>query len=252
MKIFFEVVEKTGNYEGRATRREFWLFTLLFYLFLFVLFIIEEIFISLKPYLSSLYSLSFIGTIICLNNRRLHDSGRSGWWQLIGLIPLVGWILFAYFMLQPSDEDNKYGSKVERSNQQSSVVDELINEYERERKFFQMCKRKIIFKLGFSVCRHCVYCNGEGDHAKGFRESFLFNTAKCEFNKYKDADRLDYTDLRKIHRCPAFMPVLYNFKGYAINPSEINTIYKRRKETLFLVSGWLVAILVAVLQNFWI
>ncbi|MCX2842384.1 DUF805 domain-containing protein [Microbulbifer thermotolerans] len=113
MKSFFKVVEETGNYEGRATRREFWLFNLWYYLILFVFFVLEEMFVSLKPYLSSFYILSFIGTNICLNNRRLHDSGRSGWWQLTGLIPLVGWLIFIYFMVQPSDKDNEYGPSIQ-------------------------------------------------------------------------------------------------------------------------------------------
>ncbi|MEM7379267.1 MAG: DUF805 domain-containing protein, partial [Pseudomonadota bacterium] len=41
--------------------------------------------------------------------RRLHDSGRSGWWQLISLIPLIGWIALIYFMVQPSEGDNRFG-----------------------------------------------------------------------------------------------------------------------------------------------
>lgn len=85
MNIFFEVIEKTGDYEGRFTRREFWLFTLWYYL-------------------------SFVGSYICLNNPRLYDSGRSGWWQLVSLFPLVGWAFYMYFMVQPSEGDNKYGS----------------------------------------------------------------------------------------------------------------------------------------------
>ncbi|WP_353057026.1 DUF805 domain-containing protein [Microbulbifer sp. TRSA001] len=117
MKIFFDVVDKTGDYEGRSTRREFWLFTIWYCLLYFAFLVLEEVFSNLKPYISSLYLLSFVGTYICLNNRRLHDSGRSGWWQLISLIPLVGWAFYVYFMVQPSDDDNKYGSKIQTDTQ---------------------------------------------------------------------------------------------------------------------------------------
>jgi uncharacterized membrane protein YhaH (DUF805 family) len=41
--------------------------------------------------------------------RRLHDTGRSGWWQLISLIPIVGWIILLVFMVQDSHPDNQHG-----------------------------------------------------------------------------------------------------------------------------------------------
>ena len=42
--------------------------------------------------------------------RRLHDTGRTGWWILIGLIPLIGWIVLLIFYLEKGDPgDNEYG-----------------------------------------------------------------------------------------------------------------------------------------------
>jgi uncharacterized membrane protein YhaH (DUF805 family) len=41
--------------------------------------------------------------------RRLHDTSRTGWWILIGLIPIVGWIILIVFYVQDSHPDNKYG-----------------------------------------------------------------------------------------------------------------------------------------------
>ncbi len=41
--------------------------------------------------------------------RRLHDTSRSGWWVLIGLIPIVGWIVLIVFYVQDSHPDNQYG-----------------------------------------------------------------------------------------------------------------------------------------------
>ncbi|WP_232504214.1 DUF805 domain-containing protein [Shewanella benthica] len=51
----------------------------------------------------------FIPTIaICA--RRLHDAGRSGWWQLIGLIPLIGAIVLLVFYVLDSIGENEYGA----------------------------------------------------------------------------------------------------------------------------------------------
>ena len=42
--------------------------------------------------------------------RRLHDTGRSGWWSLILLVPVIGFFVFLYWMIRPSDPtENAYG-----------------------------------------------------------------------------------------------------------------------------------------------
>ena len=43
--------------------------------------------------------------------RRLHDTGRTGWWVLIGLIPFIGWIVLLIFALLDSTGDNEYGPR---------------------------------------------------------------------------------------------------------------------------------------------
>ena len=59
----------------------------------------------------SLYSLGTLVPNLAVGVRRLHDTGRSGWWSLIGLIPLVGWILLIIWYCQKEDEaENRYGS----------------------------------------------------------------------------------------------------------------------------------------------
>ena len=57
------------------------------------------------------YSLGTLVPNLAVGVRRLHDTGRSGWWSLIGLIPLVGWILLIIWYCQKENEaENRYGS----------------------------------------------------------------------------------------------------------------------------------------------
>ena len=57
-----------------------------------------------------IYSLGIIIPSLAVSVRRLHDVGRSGWWLIIGLIPIVGWILTLIWYVSDSEaEENKYG-----------------------------------------------------------------------------------------------------------------------------------------------
>ncbi len=59
--------------------------------------------------LSPLYSLALLIPSIAVAIRRLHDVGKSGWWLLLGFVPLVGLVLL-YFMVQDSQPGgNEYG-----------------------------------------------------------------------------------------------------------------------------------------------
>jgi uncharacterized membrane protein YhaH (DUF805 family) len=79
-------------FRGRASRSEFWWWTL-------ASFIIEAVLRGLQEASSAfgvlglLYALAVIVPQFALAARRLHDTNRSGWWQLLGLIPIVGWII---------------------------------------------------------------------------------------------------------------------------------------------------------------
>ena len=60
--------------------------------------------------LGGLLSLALLLPILAVTARRLHDIGKSGWLMLIGLIPLIGWLLLIYWYVQPSAEGaNDYG-----------------------------------------------------------------------------------------------------------------------------------------------
>ena len=60
--------------------------------------------------LQGLYDLAVLIPSIAVTVRRLHDTGRTGWWILIGLIPVIGGIVLLIFMLLDSEPgENQYG-----------------------------------------------------------------------------------------------------------------------------------------------
>ncbi len=107
-----------GNYakfSGRATRSEFWWFVLFYVIVYVILGALSGVYsASGEPnMLFGILLLIFVlGTIVpylAVGARRLHDIGKSGWWQLIAIIPLVGLVLI-YFWAQKSQEgSNQYG-----------------------------------------------------------------------------------------------------------------------------------------------
>jgi uncharacterized membrane protein YhaH (DUF805 family) len=82
--------QKYAVFKGRASRSEFWWVILANAIIGIVL---GAIFRGDARVVSLLWDLATIVPSIALNARRLHDIDKSGWWQLIGLIPIVGWII---------------------------------------------------------------------------------------------------------------------------------------------------------------
>lgn len=95
-------------FSGRARRSEYWFFTL----FLVVVYIVAAIIDSVLgtyPLLYSLVAAGFFLPSIAVSVRRLHDTDRSGWLLLLGLIPLVGFIILIVWAASDSKPANQYG-----------------------------------------------------------------------------------------------------------------------------------------------
>ena len=118
---YLQVLKKYIVFSGRARRNEFWMFQI-FNTLTFIIFpIISTIFPIIIGWdldlILIVYGLSMglygLGTLIpslAVSIRRLHDTGRSGWRLLVGLMPLVGWILTLIWYLSDSEaRENKYG-----------------------------------------------------------------------------------------------------------------------------------------------
>jgi len=110
MNWYIEVLKKYAVFSGRASRTEYWMFFLFNIIIAFVLAIIEGL-IGSPGVVGLLYGLAVLIPGIAVAVRRLHDTDRTGWWLLIGFVPLVGLIVLIVFLVLPSMEgDNQYGS----------------------------------------------------------------------------------------------------------------------------------------------
>jgi len=94
---------KYAEFNGRAARSEFWWWVLFVFLASCALSIIS-------PMLSGLFSLGVLLPNIAIGARRLHDTDRSGWFQLVVIIPLIGWLLMIYWCVQEAKEPNRFGT----------------------------------------------------------------------------------------------------------------------------------------------
>ncbi len=109
MNWYLQVLKKYAVFSGRARRKEYWYFFLFNMIISFVLGLIGN-WVGIHTVLSGLYSLAVLLPSLGVSIRRLHDTGRNGWWLLIGLIPLIGAIILLIYMVSDSQEGtNQYG-----------------------------------------------------------------------------------------------------------------------------------------------
>ncbi|MEU3986496.1 DUF805 domain-containing protein [Streptomyces sp. NPDC026672] len=108
MNYFIEALKKYAVFSGRARRKEYWMFALFSIIVYAVFFAIG--FAIKAPYIVGIVGLALLLPAWGVAVRRLHDSGRSGWWLLFGIIPLVGPItLLVFYCLESEAGTNKYG-----------------------------------------------------------------------------------------------------------------------------------------------
>jgi uncharacterized membrane protein YhaH (DUF805 family) len=109
-------LRRYAEFSGRSRRKEYWMFYLFCIIVAVVLSVIEGI-LGLTGMVGGVYgpltTIFLLGILIpsiAAGIRRLHDTDRSGWWMLIGLVPLIGPIvLLVFFVSDGTNGPNKFG-----------------------------------------------------------------------------------------------------------------------------------------------
>ena len=115
MSWYIKVLKNYAVFSGRARRKEYWMFVLFYVIFAVILTIIDVVTgLYSKTYniglLTTIYGLAMLVPTLAVSVRRLHDTNHSGWWYLIGLVPLAGAIILLVFFCRDSDPIyNQYG-----------------------------------------------------------------------------------------------------------------------------------------------
>lgn len=138
------VFENYANFSGRARRSEYWYFTLCNFIITLALYILIILSIVISHdsenpgilfYLIygvlSLYALATFIPSLAVIVRRLHDTGKSGWYYLIGLIPLVGAILILIALVTDSQPgSNQWGPNPKETDDSiNEIGNDLIERY---------------------------------------------------------------------------------------------------------------------------
>ena len=86
-----------ANFSGRARRSEYWWFCLLNFI------------LGIIPIVNIIWALIVLLPSLAVCVRRLHDTGRSGWWLLLALVPIVNIVLIVFYLSDSQPGANQYG-----------------------------------------------------------------------------------------------------------------------------------------------
>jgi uncharacterized membrane protein YhaH (DUF805 family) len=136
MHYYFDVLKRYWDFHGRSARKEFWMFMLFQVIITIILIVIDNLLdtqivlhqwapiggdpaagidpTTVRPaeigILQCIYTLAVFLPCLGLAIRRLHDTGRSGWWWLLNFACCIGGVvLFVFYVLPGTQGDNKYG-----------------------------------------------------------------------------------------------------------------------------------------------
>ena len=102
MEWYLTVLKKYAVFSGRARRKEYWYFVLFNFIVALVLGVVDNV-LGTGGLLGIVYMLGVFIPGLAVAIRRLHDTGRSGWWILIGFVPIIGVIVLIVFLVSGTE-----------------------------------------------------------------------------------------------------------------------------------------------------
>lgn len=114
MEWYLKVLKNYVGFSGRARRKEYWMYSLFTLVALLLAMLLDGLLgLRGESGVGALYTLYALATLLpglAVSVRRLHDIGRSGWWMLIALVPIIGAIVLIVFAVSEGTRgDNAYG-----------------------------------------------------------------------------------------------------------------------------------------------
>jgi len=118
---FIKVMKNGFNFSDRARRKEYWCFVLATFIISIFIAVIQnvifgvsfanpEVELNAGDFLGLIFNLIILIPSIAVTTRRLHDINKSGWWQLIYFLPILGIFIMLYFLIKGGDkESNRFG-----------------------------------------------------------------------------------------------------------------------------------------------
>lgn len=123
MNWYISVLKQYAVFSGRARRTEYWMFVLCNVIVMQLLGMVDKLIGGDKEFISGIYSLAVLLPSLAVAVRRLHDTDRSGWWLLLGLIPIIGTLVLIYFMVCNGQKGpNRFGDDPKAAPSQGFIV----------------------------------------------------------------------------------------------------------------------------------
>ena len=113
MEWYLKGLRQYADFKGRSRRREYWMFTLVSFVVALVLDVLDYVLglmVNGFGILGLIYLVAVIVPSTAVSIRRLHDINRTGWWELLVLVPILGWLVLTVFAVIAGDQgSNRYG-----------------------------------------------------------------------------------------------------------------------------------------------
>lgn len=123
MNWYISVLKQYAVFSGRARRTEYWMFVLCNVIVMLLLGMVDKLIGGDNELISSIYSLAVLLPSLAVAARRLHDTDRSAWWLLLGLIPIIGTLVLIYFLVCNGQQGpNRFGDDPKAAPSQGFIV----------------------------------------------------------------------------------------------------------------------------------